>query len=266
MSPEQRVARFKRLLQQQARERFKHVCFVEGVPDDGSETASLRAISWKLLLGYLPPERSQWQPVLAEQRRAYKNFCVELTVDPQAASLGSSSNSSSTSTSTRGAPPPPPPLTPSSADMPDGNGDVVETDPLTPVAPLSGDSLSRDPLSSDLLSGDPLSGGPLSGDPLSDGLPSPGPMPPKMTVHTPSAAVVLDDADHPLTAAEGSQWLAWHADEDLRSASPWPSAHHRLDRPRKLGTPSLILSLMPTPTQARNSQGRRPHPPRLLLL
>ena len=63
-------------------ERFRHAVFHEGVPDDGAGTASLRAITWKLLLAYLPAERSQWKAVLAEQRQSYKLFCEELTVDP----------------------------------------------------------------------------------------------------------------------------------------------------------------------------------------
>ena len=63
-------------------ERFKHACFMDGVPDHGSETASLRAISWKLLLNYLPSDRSQWQAHLAEQRASYRAFCDELTTDP----------------------------------------------------------------------------------------------------------------------------------------------------------------------------------------
>jgi hypothetical protein len=86
LTPEQRVARFKRLLQQRPlpMERFREVCLTEGVPDDGGETASLRAIAWKLLLGYLPEDRTQWRPVLAAQRESYAAFCEELTVDPDA--------------------------------------------------------------------------------------------------------------------------------------------------------------------------------------
>ena len=63
-------------------ERFKQACFTDGVPDHGSDTASLRAISWKLLLNYLPPDRADWQAQLAEQRASYRAFCEELTTDP----------------------------------------------------------------------------------------------------------------------------------------------------------------------------------------
>ena len=66
-------------------ERFKQACFVDGVPDEGSGTAPLRAISWKLLLNYLPLERAQWPSFLEEQRASYQAFCVELTTDPHKA-------------------------------------------------------------------------------------------------------------------------------------------------------------------------------------
>ena len=172
MTPEQRVARFKRLLQMQSKERFKHVCFVEGVPDDGSETASLRAIAWKLLLGYLPDERSEWQPFLAEQRKSYQLFCEELTVDPQASAAS-------------------------------GGGDDAD-DPLTSSPPL----------------GDPLSGGDGAGTPTSASSSSAAAAAPSggsPGSDVPAAgAVELDAADHPLTSTEGSRWLEWHADEDLR--------------------------------------------------
>ena len=85
LTPEERVARFRRLLSQKPMplDRVKKACFAEGVPDAGG-TASLRAISWKLLLSYLPPDRGQWQAVLSEQRESYKMFCTELTTDPHA--------------------------------------------------------------------------------------------------------------------------------------------------------------------------------------
>ena len=84
LTPEQRVARFRKLLSQKPMQldRFKQTCFADGVPDEGSGTASLRAISWKLLLSYLPPDRSQWPAVLEQQRASYRAFCDELTTDP----------------------------------------------------------------------------------------------------------------------------------------------------------------------------------------
>ncbi|KAK9834207.1 hypothetical protein WJX81_008458 [Elliptochloris bilobata] len=52
---------------------------VHGIPDrDG-----LRAVAWKLLLGYLPPETARWPAALAHKRAAYAQFCVELIVDPK---------------------------------------------------------------------------------------------------------------------------------------------------------------------------------------
>ena len=91
MTPAERVARFRRLLAQKVVpiDRFRQVVFAEGVPEQSKGTdRNLRAITWKLLLNYLPPDRAQWQAVLAEQRRSYGNFCQELTVDPGGASAG----------------------------------------------------------------------------------------------------------------------------------------------------------------------------------
>ena len=83
-TPEQRVTRFKRLLQAKPMplDRLRHAVFVEGVPDDGGDTASLRAITWKLLLSYLPADRAQWQASLADTRQSYRQFCDELIVNP----------------------------------------------------------------------------------------------------------------------------------------------------------------------------------------
>ena len=54
---------------------------VGGVPDrDG-----LRALTWKLLLGYLPPDPAGWDELLARRRAQYAAFCDELIVDPKRA-------------------------------------------------------------------------------------------------------------------------------------------------------------------------------------
>jgi hypothetical protein len=37
----------------------------------------------QLLLGYLPPDRKQWDPVLTQKRATYKQFCEELIIDPK---------------------------------------------------------------------------------------------------------------------------------------------------------------------------------------
>lgn len=44
-------------------------CF-SGIPDDQGK----RALSWRLLLNYLPPERRIWQDFLQEKRDLYKQF------------------------------------------------------------------------------------------------------------------------------------------------------------------------------------------------
>ncbi|XP_023033207.1 TBC1 domain family member 13 isoform X2 [Drosophila willistoni] len=49
-----------------------------GVPD----VQSFRALSWKLLLGYLGPKRSSWATTLSKKRALYKQFIVELVLPP----------------------------------------------------------------------------------------------------------------------------------------------------------------------------------------
>ncbi|XP_057783657.1 uncharacterized protein LOC131001313 [Salvia miltiorrhiza] len=50
----------------------------EGIPDG----AGIRSIVWKLLLGYLPPDRSLWPSELAKKRSQYKHFKEELLINP----------------------------------------------------------------------------------------------------------------------------------------------------------------------------------------
>lgn len=47
-----------------------HALAFQGVPD----AADLRPLFWKLLLGYLPPNRSKWAETLAGKRRHYQNI------------------------------------------------------------------------------------------------------------------------------------------------------------------------------------------------
>ena len=47
--------------------------------------ASLRAVYWKLLLGYLPPERDLWPSVLQESRHSYRFLLDKLLTDPEQA-------------------------------------------------------------------------------------------------------------------------------------------------------------------------------------
>ncbi|KAK8365084.1 hypothetical protein V6Z12_A02G027500 [Gossypium hirsutum] len=50
----------------------------QGIPDGGG----IRSTVWKLLLGYLPPDRSQWSSELAKKRSQYRHFKEELLMNP----------------------------------------------------------------------------------------------------------------------------------------------------------------------------------------
>ncbi|KAI3459680.1 hypothetical protein Pfo_016343 [Paulownia fortunei] len=50
----------------------------QGIPDG----AGIRATVWKLLLGYLPSDRSFWPSELAKKRSQYKHFKEELLMNP----------------------------------------------------------------------------------------------------------------------------------------------------------------------------------------
>ncbi|KAI4370456.1 hypothetical protein MLD38_018809 [Melastoma candidum] len=50
----------------------------QGVPD----CAGIRSTVWKLLLGYLPPDRSLWSSELIKKRSQYNNFKKELLINP----------------------------------------------------------------------------------------------------------------------------------------------------------------------------------------
>ncbi|CAH2079393.1 unnamed protein product [Thlaspi arvense] len=50
----------------------------QGLPDD----AGIRSLVWKLLLGYLSPDRSMWSSELAKKRSQYKQFKEELLMNP----------------------------------------------------------------------------------------------------------------------------------------------------------------------------------------
>ncbi|KAJ8919824.1 hypothetical protein NQ315_006353 [Exocentrus adspersus] len=49
-----------------------------GVPDD----QGVRALCWRLLLNYLPPERKKWMSHLEDKRSLYKQFIDEMIVMP----------------------------------------------------------------------------------------------------------------------------------------------------------------------------------------
>ncbi|KAL0725785.1 hypothetical protein Bca4012_040384 [Brassica carinata] len=50
----------------------------QGLPDD----AAIRSLVWKLLLGYLSPDRSLWSSEFAKKRSQYKQFKDELLMNP----------------------------------------------------------------------------------------------------------------------------------------------------------------------------------------
>ncbi|RXH78991.1 hypothetical protein DVH24_034198 [Malus domestica] len=50
----------------------------QGIPDG----AGIRSTVWKLLLGYLPPDRGLWLSELAKKRSQYKHFKDELLMNP----------------------------------------------------------------------------------------------------------------------------------------------------------------------------------------
>ncbi|KAL1923186.1 uncharacterized protein VTP21DRAFT_9562 [Calcarisporiella thermophila] len=56
---------------------FRRLCF-RGIPDK----PGIRPKCWKLLMGYLPPEKRSWEKVLADKRATYYNFVRDLFVEP----------------------------------------------------------------------------------------------------------------------------------------------------------------------------------------
>nr|KYP67783.1 TBC1 domain family member 13 [Cajanus cajan] len=50
----------------------------QGIPD----AAGLRSTVWKLLLGYLPPDRGLWSSELAKKRSQYKQFKEDILMNP----------------------------------------------------------------------------------------------------------------------------------------------------------------------------------------
>ena len=58
-------------------QRLKELCF-GGVP----EGKGRRAVSWRLLLNYLPAQRDQWNEVLDQQRELYRTLTEEIVLQP----------------------------------------------------------------------------------------------------------------------------------------------------------------------------------------
>ena len=215
LTPEQRATFFEGLLKQRPMpfEKIKKTCFAEGVPDC-SATPRLRAIAWKLLLGYLPEDRMQWHTFLAMQRLSYQAFFEELNVVPDKeekaameAAGGGDGDGGGGGGGIGGAADAADPLSPAAAvdplggvggsegdDKPVGSDcDAQVTSVLGMKAPSSAAPAAAAAGASDAVA-DPLG----AGDSLRE------------------VADELDDADHPLTSTHGSRWLEFHADQDLR--------------------------------------------------
>lgn len=62
---------------------LQRLCF-NGIPDD----LGLRPLCWKLLLGYLPLKKSEWQQELLKQRNLYNYFIEDLVVTPGSKTIG----------------------------------------------------------------------------------------------------------------------------------------------------------------------------------
>lgn len=59
--------------------RLRSICFESGIPDD----SNYRSLAWKILLGYLGTDKSEWESTLIKKRSIYKNFVDELVLsDP----------------------------------------------------------------------------------------------------------------------------------------------------------------------------------------
>ncbi|KAJ1634223.1 rab-GTPase-TBC domain-containing protein [Pavlovales sp. CCMP2436] len=80
-TPEQRVRACEAILSAEVIDlrALRELAF-SGVPEVPGNR--LRACAWKLLLGYLPTERSAWESTLELQRRSYHEWKSELMVDP----------------------------------------------------------------------------------------------------------------------------------------------------------------------------------------
>ncbi|KAI9486404.1 MAG: rab-GTPase-TBC domain-containing protein [Benjaminiella poitrasii] len=56
---------------------FREACF-HGIPDE----PGLRSTAWKILLGYLPPDKRMWETTLKKQRLYYYNWVKDLLEEP----------------------------------------------------------------------------------------------------------------------------------------------------------------------------------------
>ena len=77
LSPHQaRLIRFKNMLNTSPSQKdIQKLCF-DGIPDEGG----LRAIYWRVLLGYLPPDTERWSETLDRQRALYYQLADEFVI------------------------------------------------------------------------------------------------------------------------------------------------------------------------------------------
>ena len=57
---------------------LREICFENGCPD---EDKHIRSIVWKLLLGYLPSNRDDWDKYLSEKRQLYRDFVSDYMIE-----------------------------------------------------------------------------------------------------------------------------------------------------------------------------------------
>ncbi|WIA33086.1 hypothetical protein OEZ86_006240 [Tetradesmus obliquus] len=190
---ESRISRFKQelLASRINLDELRRLAF-QGIPDkDG-----LRAITWKLLLGYLPPDPSEWDEVLARKRTQYLLFCEELIIDPkkqederqqqqqqQQQQQGHSSSSAEAS---------------SSADP--GSIHSNSAAGVDAGSSSSSSSAARDPLTAAGGNNSSSSSRPLQTDPLSAGAAELKPAVPE---------------DHPLSLQSTSKWHTYFKDNEV---------------------------------------------------
>ena len=74
---------------------FKTIQRFPGIPDG----CGIRSTCWKILLNYLPYEKTDWKDVLDKQRNAYTQFIKTMIVDPNNAGDGHDHPLSSSPTS-----------------------------------------------------------------------------------------------------------------------------------------------------------------------
>ncbi|KAH9415688.1 TBC1 domain family member 13 [Dermatophagoides pteronyssinus] len=58
--------------------RLRKICFESGCPDDDKH---IRSIVWKILLGYLPINRNEWNNCLQQKRQLYQEFIRDLIIE-----------------------------------------------------------------------------------------------------------------------------------------------------------------------------------------